>query len=180
MSVTLIENQLVEMIRGRGSVPLVMAADQTRTTIGALERLLREINEKYQRKVFVKIDDSLHLAPEIDLLDSARILESSRHRSAIETFRLVARVESTNKAMGDIRVEPRRIAVCVAESQSKGRGRRGRVWHSAPYQNLMFSVKWQLSKCPPRYNGTRSCNCLEGSAAVQYTLRCSGIPEVAE
>lgn len=33
---------------------------------------------------------------------------------------------------------------CVAEMQSAGRGRQGRVWISTPYANLMLSMTWML------------------------------------
>ncbi len=39
-------------------------------------------------------------------------------------------------------------AVFVAESQTKGRGRKGRAWSSPPGENLLFSVVLRVA-CPP-------------------------------
>jgi BirA family biotin operon repressor/biotin-[acetyl-CoA-carboxylase] ligase len=38
--------------------------------------------------------------------------------------------------------------VCVAESQSGGRGRRGRSWVATPYSNIMMSMAWQYERGP--------------------------------
>ncbi|WP_026280122.1 biotin--[acetyl-CoA-carboxylase] ligase [Thioalkalivibrio sp. ALJ1] len=42
---------------------------------------------------------------------------------------------------------------CLAMSQTAGRGRRGRMWHSAPGKNLALSMAWPLSRSlvPPAY-----------------------------
>ena len=37
-------------------------------------------------------------------------------------------------------------SVLIADLQTAGRGRRGRVWHSAPDQSLVFSLLWRLPK----------------------------------
>jgi len=37
-------------------------------------------------------------------------------------------------------------SVLVADLQTAGRGRRGRVWHSAPGESLVFSLLWRLPK----------------------------------
>ncbi len=37
------------------------------------------------------------------------------------------------------------VCACLAERQSAGRGRRGRVWQATPYGSLLLSVAWTLS-----------------------------------
>lgn len=39
-------------------------------------------------------------------------------------------------------------AVCLAESQPQGRGRRGRAWIATPYSNLMLSMGWRFASGP--------------------------------
>jgi BirA family biotin operon repressor/biotin-[acetyl-CoA-carboxylase] ligase len=34
--------------------------------------------------------------------------------------------------------------VCLAESQSRGRGRRERGWHASPYRNVVLSIGWRF------------------------------------
>lgn len=39
-------------------------------------------------------------------------------------------------------------SVCIAESQTAGRGRRGRQWYSPVGQNLYFSLLWRYERLP--------------------------------
>ena len=39
-------------------------------------------------------------------------------------------------------------AICLAEAQSAGRGRRGRSWIATPYANIMLSLCWRFTKSP--------------------------------
>lgn len=41
--------------------------------------------------------------------------------------------------------------VCLAEQQSAGRGRRGRVWESPPSGNIYFSLRWCFAEIPKHY-----------------------------
>lgn len=44
-------------------------------------------------------------------------------------------------------------AVCVAEMQSAGRGRRGRTWVATPYANVMLSASWHFKVDAARLAG---------------------------
>jgi BirA family biotin operon repressor/biotin-[acetyl-CoA-carboxylase] ligase len=39
-------------------------------------------------------------------------------------------------------------AVCLAEAQAHGRGRRGRAWIATPYHNLLLSMGWRFASGP--------------------------------
>lgn len=39
-------------------------------------------------------------------------------------------------------------SICLADSQTAGRGRRGRTWYSPPGQNLYLSLLWKYSTLP--------------------------------
>lgn len=41
--------------------------------------------------------------------------------------------------------------VCLAEQQTAGRGRRGRVWESPDSQNIYMSLRWCFADVPPHY-----------------------------
>lgn len=50
-------------------------------------------------------------------------------------------VSSTNDAVWEHAAEPEADGLCVfAERQTAGRGRRGRPWHDAPAESLLFSI----------------------------------------
>ena len=44
-------------------------------------------------------------------------------------------------------------AVCLAETQSAGRGRRGNPWIASPYRNLMMSMGWVYDSWPKAISG---------------------------
>ncbi len=44
-------------------------------------------------------------------------------------------------------------AVCLAEAQAHGRGRRGRAWVATPYHNLLLSMGWRFASGPGIVSG---------------------------
>lgn len=84
-----------------------------------------------------------HLPPSFHLLDHTNIVQ---HLSAPanQTLRvdILPHTESTNSALWQHPEHTRHGLVLVAESQSAGRGRRGRQWHSPPCSNIYFSLGW--------------------------------------
>lgn len=75
----------------------------------------------------------------IDLLDYDTIQSASP--VPIELFPII---DSTNQYLLDNIDRYQSGAVCLAEYQSQGRGRRGRQWASPFGSNLYFSMYWQL------------------------------------
>jgi BirA family biotin operon repressor/biotin-[acetyl-CoA-carboxylase] ligase len=65
-------------------------------------------------------------------------------------------------------------AVCLAESQTRGRGRRGRGWFATPYQNLMLSVGWQFERGPGALTGLS----LAAGVAVLRALEGMGVTKL--
>jgi len=62
-------------------------------------------------------------------------------------------------------------AVCLAESQPKGRGRRGRHWLTTPYHNLMLSMAWRFAAAPSAMTGLS----LAAGLAVLDALEAYGV-----
>jgi BirA family biotin operon repressor/biotin-[acetyl-CoA-carboxylase] ligase len=69
--------------------------------------------------------------------------------AAAARVRVVVQTDSTNRALldADSADDPQ---VLLAESQTAGRGRRGRSWHSPFGANLYLSAAWSLPAWPPR------------------------------
>ena len=71
---------------------------------------------------------------------------STRPRVSLEIYGEVA---STNQHLLDVPGSgPGNLSVCLAESQSAGRGRRGKVWYSPPHAGLYLSAGWQFHQTP--------------------------------
>lgn len=75
----------------------------------------------------------------LDLLDLKKILEHV-HSTLPLKLNLFPQIDSTNTYL--MRHENPALQVCLAESQSAGRGRRGRVWVSPFAQNIYCSIGW--------------------------------------
>lgn len=75
----------------------------------------------------------------LDLLDLDKI-ESQLQTSLPIKWNLFSHIDSTNSYL--LRHENPDFNVCVAESQSAGRGRRGRFWVSPFAQNIYCSIGW--------------------------------------
>lgn len=75
----------------------------------------------------------------LDLLNLEKIVEQIQSPLPLK-FNLFPQVDSTNAYL--MRHENPALQVCLAESQSAGRGRRGRVWVSPFAQNIYCSIGW--------------------------------------
>lgn len=75
----------------------------------------------------------------LDLLDQKKIMEQVHSKLPLK-FNIFPQIDSTNSYL--MRHENPALQVCLAESQSAGRGRRGRVWVSPFAQNIYCSIGW--------------------------------------
>ena len=83
-----------------------------------------------------------------ELLDKQIILESidSDLRGKINSLSIEQSLDSTNSAIQRLPVAEQHAAVMLAEQQTRGRGRRGRQWHSPFARNLYLSLGWTFEK----------------------------------
>lgn len=76
---------------------------------------------------------------------------ASEHKLSLT---LVDEIESTSSYLLDSIDQPYVGAeICLTESQTGGRGRRGRNWLASPYQNIVFSISWQFEYGPSQTSG---------------------------
>ncbi len=69
------------------------------------------------------------------------------------SLEVIQSIESTNSYLLTKPVVVNKAAVCLAESQTAGRGRRGNDWQSAPYRNIMLSQSWGFDHWPATITG---------------------------
>lgn len=89
-----------------------------------------------------------HITGGLDLLDEVHLkaqLESLDVLGLIDLLDLSMVCESTNLSAQRASVAGHQRSLFVAEYQSSGRGRRGRVWQSPLGANLYFSLSWPFS-----------------------------------
>ncbi len=115
----------------------------------------------------------------IELLDKKRILVGIPPdlRSSLSSVEIHSEIDSTNSYLM-LQVRQKSVAtgaVCLAEFQSAGRGRRGRQWISPFASNLYLSLYWKFSLSPMQLSGLS----LAVAVAVANTLQTTGLNDVA-
>ncbi|MHA7879758.1 MAG: biotin--[acetyl-CoA-carboxylase] ligase [Saccharospirillum sp.] len=82
------------------------------------------------------------LAEPISLLDRQAVLGALPASLAqkMAVFDVCPDLDSTNRWVMEQQAEPGRWAVCTADYQHQGRGRRGRPWRSPPASSVMVSI----------------------------------------
>ena len=107
------------------------------------------------------------------LLNKEHIKHNIDHQS-INSVRVFNTLESTNQwalqhgVCGE---------VCLAEQQTAGRGRRGRVWHSPQQGNLYLSLKWCFDEIPKHFGllsllvGVVIAECLQKEGVQGHGLK---------
>lgn len=96
------------------------------------------------------------LARGIVPLDATAIMEhlDSTTRAELGTLYIEQRVDSTNdylRRLSDVNLI--HSAVCLAETQTAGRGRRGNYWVASPYRNVIMSLGWVYDSWPKGITG---------------------------
>jgi BirA family biotin operon repressor/biotin-[acetyl-CoA-carboxylase] ligase len=105
-------------------------------------------------------------------LDKTRLLQQIDDGLFPGGVHLFDSVDSTNEWAGaELRQGRQTPFVCIADQQSKGRGRRGRHWISPPGANIYMSIAWHF-ELPAEKLGLLS---LAQGAAVIRALTSSGV-----
>ena len=89
----------------------------------------------------------------ITLLDGDTILKKSQVAELLTDVEVLQNVASTNTHLLSKEITTNRARICLAESQSSGRGRRGNNWQSSPYRNVMLSLSWGFDHWPATITG---------------------------
>jgi BirA family transcriptional regulator, biotin operon repressor / biotin---[acetyl-CoA-carboxylase] ligase len=92
----------------------------------------------------------------LELLDKAEIMDalSDRAYSLISSLEIHDRITSTNTYLVERVLENIQSgAVCIAEQQTAGKGRRGRQWVSPFGSNIYLSILWRFQNSPLAMSG---------------------------
>jgi len=115
------------------------------------------------------------LQPGVALLSEERInaLLPTATRAQLTRLLVLNSVDSTNDELLRLR-QAMHGAVCLAEMQQSGRGRRGRRWFATPYRNVLMSIGWVYPEWPVAISSLG----LVMALAVTRALEASGISDV--
>ncbi|WHL24918.1 MAG: biotin--[acetyl-CoA-carboxylase] ligase [Candidatus Blochmannia vicinus] len=97
-------------------------------------------------KILLRSNDNNSFVTYSPFLNEFRILTQLREGKVI----VLKEVHSTNQYIIDNIPYIRSGDACVAEHQTQGRGRRGKIWIAAPFgESICLSIYWALDKIPP-------------------------------
>jgi BirA family biotin operon repressor/biotin-[acetyl-CoA-carboxylase] ligase len=91
----------------------------------------------------------------VELYDAAQVRAalSATSQAAIHSIDALLTVDSTNRFLIDAAAAPvGQVAICVAEIQTAGRGRRGRSWLAPFGSGVCLSLTWQFAESPPTFS----------------------------
>lgn len=111
----------------------------------------------------------------LELLDHDRIVAALGEFShtALESLELHWSLGSTNDHLLELSpASAGRARACLAEFQTRGRGRRGRVWLAPLGDSLCLSLAWCFARTPASLSSLG----LVAGVAVRRALRNSGVP----
>lgn len=143
-------------------------------TRSAVWKHVRQL-ESFGLKIFSVPGRGYRLMESLELLEKSRVqaLLAPICRGQLRAFTVLDKVESTNSWL---MAEPADFpAVCLAEWQTNGRGRRGRQWVSPFAANLYLSLGWQFNDVPPGFTALGMVSAIAAARA----LRTLNIPDVA-
>lgn len=95
------------------------------------------------------------LAAPLDCLDVERVRAAlpSAAAARLDRVEVLTTVDSTNTRILSDRGPPGTLRACLAEFQTAGRGRRGRVWLAPPAAALCLSIGGLLDQPPAAFGG---------------------------
>jgi len=143
---------------------LIRLLNQSERSSGtALGQVLGVSRVAVQKKIQTLVDNGLPIAAVpgkgyqldagVSLLDAQEIYRQLCQSRNVSIVEVLQSVESTNTYLLTQGIDVGRAKVCLAESQTSGRGRRGNHWQSAPYRNVMLSLSWGFDHWPATITG---------------------------
>jgi BirA family biotin operon repressor/biotin-[acetyl-CoA-carboxylase] ligase len=113
---------------------------------------LDELGLEFDVESLESADRSISIPKGLDLLDAETIrdLMSGETNALLQDIEVFLQIDSTNTYLFNKKSSGKAGLLCLAETQSAGRGRRGRTWVSPFATNLYLSIGWRMpmSKAP--------------------------------
>jgi BirA family transcriptional regulator, biotin operon repressor / biotin---[acetyl-CoA-carboxylase] ligase len=114
-------------------------------TPNAVSQAVRTLNE-LGLEVFSIPGRGYKLAAQFVKLDATKIAANLGELAQHFDIEVLDEIASTNTALLNHKATSKKIKVLIAETQTQGRGRRGRAWQASLGGSLTFSLRWQFDK----------------------------------
>jgi len=145
-------------------------------TRAAIWKLIKQI-EALDIEIEAKTNYGYKLARNLEFLDKSKIGKylARIHKKYLDKIIIFEELPSTNPYLSElVKTNPKCDKyICLAESQTSGRGRLGRQWISPYARNIYLSLLWRFVKTPGELGGLS----LAVAVAVAEALKRYGIHE---
>ena len=125
-------------------------------TRSAVWKLIKQL-EKLGIEVEVKTKLGYKITHNLEFLDARKIGQyfTVPHKQYLDKIIIFDELPSTNSYLIELaKNDPNyKECICLAESQTAGRGRLGRQWFSPYAKNILLSLLWRFSKEPNELGG---------------------------
>ena len=138
--------ELVRLLADGGLHSGQAIANELRMTRAGVWKTANKVRERLGLRIESVRGRGYRLDAPLDLLDAGRILGAldPQAQTLIARLEIHDQIDSTNaRLMAEAQAGAPSGSVCVAEHQTAGRGRRGRVWVSPFGSNLSLSLLWR-------------------------------------
>jgi BirA family biotin operon repressor/biotin-[acetyl-CoA-carboxylase] ligase len=143
-AVAYIRHYIIEKLATGNFVSGEILAAELTLSRNAISKHIKAINDM-GIEVFSVKGKGYKFAKKMSLISKAKIAQALEPNNQSLSIELFTSIESTNSfLLSQIQVGNNISDVCIAEHQSKGRGRRGRQWVSPCGANIYFSMHWYL------------------------------------
>jgi BirA family transcriptional regulator, biotin operon repressor / biotin---[acetyl-CoA-carboxylase] ligase len=146
-------------------------------TRAAIWKHIKKIQELLDMEIFSVRGKGYRLTYPLELLDKEKILAamSPEGIELLQQLEIHQSIESTNAHLLEQETGNRISGqACLAEQQTAGRGRRGRLWVSPFGSNIYLSLLWKFAMGPAQLSGLS----LAVGLSLVHSLETIGVSEV--
>lgn len=118
--------------------------EQLKLTRGAIWKLIKQLINNYGIVIEAKTKQGYRISGGIEFLDKEIIDKyfNSKYKFFAQSMVIFDEIDSTSTYL----TQAAEANICLAESQSAGRGRLGRKWFSPYANNIYLSLRWSFIK----------------------------------
>ena len=167
--------QLVNLLNDGAYHDGTSIGEQLGISRAAVWKLIKKL-QAYEVPLICTKGKGYCLTTPLTLLDSQQINSALNQQSV--SLHLLEKTPSTNDYVKKLPADPRQIIACLAETQTAGKGRLGRQWHSPFAENIYLSLRYPFNQDISELNGLSLvvaltlCHSLESQLQLPHnTLR---------
>ena len=148
-----LQQKLLNILMDGASYSGEELASQCGVTRAAVWKAIKKLQSELELRIDAVRGKGYRLFNKVELLDKNKIISQLSEQHKNSQLDVLFEVDSTNNYLLQNQQEHSEAQIVLSESQSAGRGRRGRQWVSPFASSLYLSVKWRFRQTPAALMG---------------------------